>query len=206
MSLNKKARTVITTFLFIFIFIYILGTYTLTSYEQEVKMNSSINLAKWNITVNGSNITDYCEEELEITDITWEGTNTRDNKLAPGSKGTAKIVISPNDTEVAIKYDLTFIDKSVDENKILTITNIKDEDGDLIKTQENTYTGIFSLEDINNGKTKTLTIDLEWIDSNDTNEFDTKVGMGEIEAEFTTINMIATQYNGEEIIEYEKVE
>lgn len=202
MSSNKKIRTILTLSLFAFIFLYSLGTHTLTRYEQKVKMDSSINLAKWNITVNNLNITDYYDKELEITDITWKGSNTRDNKLAPGSTGTAKIVISPNNTEVAIKYDLTFIDKSIDKNKILTIINIRDEEGGLIKTQENTYTGIFTLEDIKNGKTKTIYIDLEWIDNEATDEFDTKVGMGEIKADFTTINMIATQYNGEEIVEY----
>lgn len=195
MLIKKKYKIVIILFIFAFIFIYTLGTPTYTSYEQEIKTNSLVPVAKWNITVNKINIMDYFDKNLEINDITWENNSTKDNKLAPGSRGKAKIVISPNDTEVAIKYDLKFIDKTVDSSKVLTIINISDDDGDLIKSSDDTYTGFFLLDDIKKGKTKTLIIDLEWIDNEENDEFDTKVGMGEISAEFLTISMTASQYD-----------
>ena len=89
-------------------------------------------------------------------------------------------------------------------NDNLTITSITEtENGNtLIKTDENTYTGIITLADIQNDVTNNIRVAVQWIDNPNNNEQD--VSMGENGDPVMRIPIIvhAIQYLGETITPY----
>ncbi len=182
--------------------LYMGSTGTLTAYESELDANVSTDIAKWNITVNDQKITDAYEKTLALNDITWHANHADPTKIAPGGSGEFQLIIDPVDTEVAIRYDIVIEDHKVDDRYVLTITNLTVGGEPLIQTAPNTYTGIFTLNDIEQGKTKTLDIEVAWLDDAENDWHDSQIGMGEVEAEYLKLEVVAKQYLGEEIEEY----
>ncbi len=125
--MNKKVSVLI---VLSFLLILVLGAaYSYSKYSASVSGSASADVAKWNITVNGCNIVNpdkqnsACFEEVVdeennivtvtrnfgINEFTYDNKGSKDvvdNKIAPGSSGTFKIRIKPNDTQVSIKYKL----------------------------------------------------------------------------------------------------
>lgn len=81
--------------------------------------------------------------------------------------------------------------------KIKSIQEIENNE-QLIKTGENTYTGIISLNDINNGIKHKIRVEIEWGDNEENSKNDTEIGMNH-QLEIPII-FHATQYLGEDII------
>ncbi len=125
--MNKKVSLLI---VLSFLLILVLGAaYSYSKYSASVSGSASADVAKWNITVNGCNIVNpdkqdsACFEEVideekstvtvtrnfNINEFSYDNKGSMDvvdNKIAPGSSGTFKIRIKPNDTQVSIKYKL----------------------------------------------------------------------------------------------------
>lgn len=120
------------------------------------------------------------------------------DKLAPGLSGSFEILINPEDTNVSIKYDITLNEQELGDTnlKIKSIEEIENNK-QLIKTGENTYTGIISLNDINNGVKHKIRVEIEWVDNEENSKNDTEIGMNH-KLEIPII-FHATQYLGEDI-------
>ena len=109
------------------------------------------------------------------------------------------MLIDPTGTDVAIRYDLEIIDKNVDPNKILTITNITQHGVNLVKTDVNTYTGIITLDMIDSGVKPSLVLDVSWINDDNVNDLEKEIESIE---DYLFIRFKASQYRGEAITEY----
>lgn len=178
-------------------YLYSKGTFTL--YESGINGNITPNIAKWNIKVNDKLITPKETNSIDISNIEWDMTNVTKNKVAPGSKGKFSISIDPLDTDVSIRYDISFIDSSIDSSKILTITALRDNKDKLVRTGEFTYTGVISLDEISNKSIDSINIDLEWINDRDIDVADIE---NSSDSDFIEIDFRAIQYNGEDIVIY----
>lgn len=178
-------------------YLYSKGTYT--AYETLTNGRITPNMAKWNISVDGFKITTGEVQTVGLSNIVWNSSNAVNGKALPGSTGTAKAIIDPMDTDVAIKYTFEIIDKSVDDTKFLKVTNINDNGNNLIRVGENVYTGIFSLDDIKNKVKKELVLDVEWPLGEDVDPTSEEVNSS---VNFLVINFTVEQYKGEAIVPY----
>lgn len=178
-------------------YLYSKGTYT--AYETLTNGKITPNMAKWNISVDGFKVTSSDVQTIGLSNITWNSSNAVNGKALPGSTGTAKAIIDPMDTDVAIKYTFEIIDKSVDDTKFLKVTNINDNGNNLIRVGENVYTGIFSLDDIKNKVKKELVLDVEWPLGEDVDPTSEEVNSS---VNFLVINFTVEQYKGEAIVPY----
>lgn len=178
-------------------YLYSKGTYT--AYETLTNGRITPNIAKWNISVDGFKITTGEVQTVGLSNIVWNSSNAVNGKALPGSTGTAKAIIDPMDTDVAIKYTFEIIDKSVDDTKFLKVTNINDNGNNLIRVGENVYTGIFSLDDIKNKVKKELVLDVEWPLGENVDPTSEEVNSS---VNFLVINFTVEQYKGEAIVPY----
>ena len=103
------------------------------------------------------------------------------------------------DTDVSIKYTLEIIDKNVDNNKFLEISNINNSTNSLIQTGENTYVGVITLEELKNKTITTLTFDVLWPLGDDVDPYSDEVNSS---SNFLEINFSVEQYKGEVITPY----
>ncbi len=170
---------------------------TYAIFYSRTNGNTDIALATWNIDLNDNTLTSVYNNEVLINNIIWENIHANQNTVAPGSRGHFNIIINPNDTDVAFRFDVSYIDKSIDISKTLTVTNMTLDGVNLNKTANDTYTGVFNLND----SSKTLTVYLEWINDEENNDNDSNIGLGS-EMEETVFNFKATQYYGD-VIEVE---
>lgn len=194
----KLLKLLLIFILVIICFCYFFGVFTYSKYQSKVDTEVSAKIAKWSIFLNSENITDTFEKTISINDITWESTHTESGHAAPGSSGYFTVEIDGDDSEVAFKYDISYTDKTQDENYVLDLVSINSSDGFLVHTKSNNYTGLFSLADINNQRKKVITFNIIW-KNDDSTDFDSKV---DNESNFLDLKFIATQYHGENIVEY----
>lgn len=135
-----------------------------------------------------------------------ESQYTKENKIAPGMKGTFEINIDPQDTQVSIRYDIA-IDSSKLSSKSIKLESVaeKNSNNAIIRTSENTYTGIIPLEKINQDYSDIIEIVFMWENDEENNEEDTKIGVVENSNLEIPIVVTFSQYFGEEVEEF-KVE
>lgn len=182
--------------------VYIGFKVTFSLYESNLGANVSGDVSDIKLKINNVDIVNNAGDisDVVVTDITWDAANhTRPGKIAPGSTGSFNLRLDPHGSQVAILYRFTFIDKTIDPNKILYFTNIHASNGNVIRTGVNEYSGIISLADINNNQTIALSIDFEFADEEDVEPF--TEDNGDLD-EFFTINFDALQYNGESLVPY----
>lgn len=179
------------------LYLYFKDAYSI--FESLVDGFISPDIATWNIKVNDVIVTAENPVVVDISDTTWSSEHVADNKVAPGSTGTLNIKIDPMDTDVAIRYELDIIDKNIVPEKLLAVTSITDELGELVKTDVSTYTGIISLDDINNSSVKNIKISVEWVYNGEEIDYD---AVGNAPEDYIEINFRAIQYQGEEIVPY----
>lgn len=179
----------------------IIETYGLFETNNVMIVNSEI--GKWNIYINETSATEGTFVVDSITVMNNE--KVKNGKIAPGTSGYFDIVIDPADTDVSIRYDISF-----DFSLILDSFSIKkiEEAGgvNLIQTDEFTYTNIIDLASIKEGATNTIRVYVEWINNEENNEQDSEVGQTKDNYINIPINILVSQYLGEEIQEYVPVE
>lgn len=191
-----KKRTIIELVIFIGILIiclfYLWSKATKAAYESEVEKDVSIPIAGWKISVDGQDITTEEEKEISISEIEWDTSRTRTGKVSPGSTGTMTINIDPTGTETAIKYQLEIIDKTVNPDSVLKVTNVSSTNTTINKNN-NIYTGYVYLNDINNGLKPQIIVDVEWENDDSINDLEREISSQE---DYLLIKFKATQYKG----------
>ena len=197
MSKKRKLFLVIVLILCSFV-LYYGSKYTYTSYESSVDAEVNSKVAGINVSINGQNIVKKNLDSVKLDNITLTSTHTREGKISPGSTGTFAITLDPTGSEVAFRYDFELIDKSTDNSKLLTFDGFTSDNGNLIKTASNTYTGIITLDDINSNKVINITGSFTF---NDDDIPAITEDNGNLD-DFFEIKFHAIQYNGEEIIPY----
>lgn len=169
-------------------------------FHSELEADVTLENGIWNITVNGTKISTGVETQFVIDQTTTtENIHVKPNNLAPGLSGGFEIAISPEDTNVSFRYDITLNQEELGGTNLKIKSVEETQNGyELIKTAENTYTGIISLQDINNGVEHKIKMEVEWVDDGTNDENDTEIGKNH---QFKIpITFHAIQYLGEEII------
>lgn len=202
MKNNKNLKKVLfllimcTTILLIYKIIDIYAVFH-SEMEANVKLENGI----WNITVNGTQITTGVEAQFVVNQIsTTENNHVKPGTLAPGLSGTFEMAISPEDTNVSVRYDITLNQEELG-NTNLSIKSIREVENNyqLIKTAENTYTGVMSLKDIQNEIIHKIQMEIEWVDDGLNNEADSELGKDNEKPLQIPITVHVIQYLGEEI-------
>lgn len=172
-------------------------------FHSNVGAKAEFRNGTWNIDVNGKKITTGVQTDFTIDQITVaEDQHTMPGKISPGLSGNFKIVINPKDTNVSIRYDITLNqDELKSSNVKISSVEEKNNGAKLIKTAENEYTGIITLQDIQKNVIHEIEMNVEWLDDEQNNESDTLLGTNKDKRQFEIpVTFHATQYLGEEII------
>lgn len=196
----KKKLLILASIISVIIFVItIIMTYAL--FESNVSAEISVNNATWKILINNTDITKESTKEFTIDQINVTGdTHTEGGKIAPGLSGNFNILIDPTDTDVSIKYEVTF-DLSNLENTKIQIDSIEETilGKELLKTGDNTYTGVITLDEIRQGIKNEITVNLSWKEDETTNAEDTLIGSSENSRIEIPVSIKVSQYLGEEI-------
>lgn len=180
----------------------ILNVYAI--FESKVHGKIEVQNAKWIIHINNTDITTGTNKEFIIDKFNIENNNrTQEGKIAPGLGGNFNIVIDPKETDVSVRYDITF-DLSELEGTGIQINSITETEvgNSFIRTDENTYTGIINLNDIKRGIIHNINVDFNWEENDKTNEKDTMLGSIPNNKILIPVSVNVSQYIGEEIKEY----
>lgn len=198
--MKNKRILIILSIILVFITIYIIrDTYGLFESKNTMIMDSGV--AKWNVLINGTDIKSGDNFIVDTVNID-SSDNVLGGKIAPGTKGYFDIVINPTDTETSILYSITFdfsqVVGSITIDKIEELTS-----GNLIRTGENTYSKIITLEEIENKVINTIRVYIKWNNIEENNEEDSKIGT--IKDNFISISVSVSviQYLGEPVEEYQ---
>ena len=180
------------------LFLLILGfnvTYGL--FESGRDFNSNMNVAKFNLFVNDTNIVDT--KEFNINNITvLDNENVLNGKIAPGVSGYFDIVLNPMGSDVSIYYEVTLDLDNIDNDGII-LEKIVSDDNDLIRVGKYTYAGVFTLDEVKNNVTKSVKIYFSW-ENNDEVLDDIKYADG-LKCDISA-SVKASQYFGEDIAVY----
>lgn len=195
----KKLETAIIVFVLVFAtFLYFATTFGV--FETETIRHVESNLAKWEIDVNGSDL--VLNDTFPLANMELDsGSNVVDDKIAPGGSGHFDIVFNPSGSEVSVRYDVTF-DFSTIEGIDYTFSVVELNGRTLTLSDENTYTGIISLNDIQNNTTSTLRCTFLWNNNENNNDADSAIGLDETNELEIPVHVKATQYLGEIIPVY----
>ena len=200
MKKNKKTIQIIVVCLVVLgslFYLYSKGTYT--SYETLTNGKITPKIAKWNIKVDGIEVTTSDVVTIGLSNINWVSNNAVAAKAVPGSHGFATVKIDPMDTDVSIKYTLEVFDKNVDSTKFLEVSNINNSTNSLIQTGENNYVAVITLDELKNKTITTLTFDVLWPLGDDVDPYSDEVNSS---SNFLEINFSVEQYKGEAITPY----
>lgn len=202
----KNSNKYLKLFLYVFIVVLCLGYLgyksTYASYETNVSGNINPQIADWRILVNGVDAALSDDSlDLDSSSFKWDcpSGGVRDQKVGPGCSGVMNLSIDASSTEVAVLYEFDIVDKNIVPEKILKITNIQFSNSNFYKTDISKYSGYLSLDDIKNNPTLNISIEVIWEDTGDIvydEEFFTN------DENYITIDFVAKQYFGEEIIPY----
>lgn len=206
MKNSQKKFLIIIIILILVILIYnIVHIYAI--FTSQAEGNGQLKNGVWNIYVNGTNITQGIETTFVIDKINLEGnTKVKDGKIAPGLTGNFLIQINPTDTNVSVKYELSLDNKALEDKSFLKIESVEEiKNGDeLIRTGENTYTGVIPLEKIESGMNPEIKIVIKWDDDGTHDLEDTEMGKVPENKLQIPIILKVSQYLGENIIAYEE--
>ena len=186
-----KRENILRTFAFIIsVFLciwYLKQKNTYTSYTSEADGTVDSAIANWNIKIDKETVTTLKQKNVAIKDIEWDESEVAPGKVAPGSKGKMHVEIDPTGTEVALLYTLQILDNKADKNMILTVENIKQSNAELIKTGENEYTSVITLDMLKNKVKPVVEMDLKWENNDDINDLDRNLNLDK----FLKINFLS---------------
>lgn len=202
----KNSNKYLKVFIYVLVMFLCLGYLgyksTYASYETNITGKINPQIADWKILVNNVDLASNNETlELNSSSFMWTCTagGVRENKIGPGCSGTMYLTIDASSTEVAVLYEFDIVDKNIDPNKILKVTNIDFDQPNFYRTGLSKYSGYLSLDSIKYNPELSLIIDVVWEDTGDIvydEEFYTD------DDNYITIDFLAKQYLGEEIIPY----
>ena len=169
-------------------------------------------IGAWIVKVNDTNIaTESTVENFTINALKYNSNDyVLEGKIAPGLLGYFDITIDATEASVAVRYDVTIdfsqlsLSDSIKFSKLVSVVDEVESETGITKTDVSTYTGVVSLDDITAGKTNTLRVYLEWENdaSGVNDEADSTLGTTKDIQVSIPVQVKASQYIGEEIVEY----
>lgn len=179
--------------------------YTFALLEANTTRVVENGLGKWTILVNDVDVTEE-DVDFEIDNIVYEGNATvKTGRLAPGVGGYFDISIDPTNTDVSVRYDITFDYTELEATgTAINVTSVSEVSGkNIIRTGLNTYTGVINLSEIENNQVDSIRTRINWTNDETKNASDTELGMQEDATVVIPIQVRLVQYTGEQIQEYE---
>ena len=170
----KKHIMVLAPFFFLITIFLAIETYGL--FESQRVNTSQIDIAKWKVKVNNSDINGSASS-FTVDNVQWNSSqNVKEGKIAPGISGYFEIEIDPNDTDTSIVYNLTFDFSNLDEDQFIIEDIVEIDDKPIVHTDTYTYSNIITLDEINNNETNTIRVYLSWVNDENNNEKDSELG------------------------------
>lgn len=168
--MKRNFQLIAFLFLIILIFVFI-DSYGI--FESNIGSNVESSLAKWQLLVNGSNVTGSLTN-FTINNVNWvPNSGVVPGKAAPGLSAYFEILIDPTGSEVAIEYEIE-LDFLALENSEIYLTNIKnlDTNENLTEIELNKYSGVIPLDRVLAGDLERIRVDFIWDNNDDNNSAD----------------------------------
>lgn len=200
----KKVLKILTLVMLIFTILKIGDTYAKYFAEANTETLSQ-DIAKWVILVNELDISENAETLTFPIDkfSNFSNENSVADKISPSSEGYADIVIDPTGTDVAVRYDIELELTGTSDLAIEAGLEMASGENTLVKTGENTYTGIISLADVQAGNKANIKACIKWTNDEEKNGADTEIATTGERVKFQVeAKVTVTQYLGEAITEY----
>lgn len=145
-----------------------IGMYSYAKYTSGIEGASEVSAAAWVINVNEVDINEESATLGNTLALTLdENTLVADGKIAPGRGGHFDITVDPTGTEVALEYRVE-LSSVTGMPAGMAITGYKIDGGTL-----NTGTSIPTQTIALGGAAQTITVYVEWANSEDNNADDT---------------------------------
>ena len=204
----KRTYTLLGIIMLIFTFYQIATSYA--KYIAEATAVVEKQAGAWAIKVNNTDISNSNSETTFNVDnlIFPESAFVAENKLAPGANGYFEIVIDSTGSSVAVRYDVTLvvdnlnIIDSIRFTKACIVVDGEEVEEGIIKTGDNTYSGVISLEDVTNEVQTTLRFYIGWeeLENGQGDIADTELGLIKDISTNIPVDVVVTQYLGEPIV------
>ena len=167
----------------------------------------------WVIKINDKDISAKSSDKQFIIDqLTYHSNDyVLENKIAPSSSGYFDVIIDASGSSVAVKFDVTIdltalnISRAINFESAYKVTDEQETD-ELVRTGENTYSGIVTLNDVESNKPTTVRFYIGWEDdeTGQNDEADSRLGvLREISSLNLPVSVVISQYSGEQLVEYE---
>lgn len=152
--MSKSKKIILLLAILIALVLSFIGGQTFSKYITEVRGEGIAEVARWSFKVNGQ------DEEVQTINLasTCNNETLIDNKIAPGTEGTFKIVVDGTGSDVGINYTIKFENESTKPQNLKFIYNEK-EYNSITELQED-LKGTINAND--EEKTKTLNIKWKW--------------------------------------------
>lgn len=199
----KRKLWLIVLFSFLLLLISVGSAYGL--FETNAAGVGNLPIAKWVIKLNDVDLSSTIEESINANNFNYtDNSNIQDGYIAPGRMGYYDLVLDPTGCEVALIFDITF---NLDELELpdnITVTVTNENMSELTRTGEYTYSGIISLDDINEGDNITLHLVINWLETGMNDESDTVYALNRDKTIEFPIDFHLAQYLGEELVAYQE--
>jgi len=179
---------------------------TYAKFLSQASGSGNFKIGKWEITLNSTDIYSSVGQVVEFpinsTNVIIENQNTVEGKVSPESTWYTDIVLNPEGTDVAVRYDIEIDTSHIQDIDIEYEALNADTQTELTRTSQNTYTGIINLSDIQEGKKANIRCSITWKSGENTNTADSALGSvygGTFEI---PVKVTCIQYSGETITEY----
>ena len=203
------------TWLLIGLIMIIFTAYVITSsyakYTTEAEGTAEKDAGAWAVSINSTDVvTGNGPHTFNISNITFlPNPYIETGFMGPSSVGYFEIVIDPSGSDTAVRYDISIdstdfvINDSIRIDSVCTIENGVEDDTEIVQTTADTYTGVFTLAEVNNGDTKTARVYIIWEEEGENDIGDTVVGDGRDIQLDLPISVVVSQYMGETITAYQ---
>ena len=163
----------------------------------------------WVIKVNDTNISNSNNSTtFNINNLVYPSNQyVVEGKMAPSSTGYFDIIIDPTGSSVAVRFDVTLdvqnlniIDSLGFTNAYRVVNGVETSTG-ITQTGTNTYSGIISLNDVQNAVQTTVRFYLGWdeVETEEGDIADSQIGLTQNSSTYLPVRVDISQYLGEQL-------
>lgn len=191
----RKQLWAVSILLFVVLILVVCNSYGL--FENNATATEQNPVGGWTINLNDILISESGQTTINIDEFVYDSSTTiNDGYIAPGRSGYFDLILDPSGTDVAIKYEITFnLDELYEDNITYSVDMLSGESA--TQVDENTYAGIITLDDIDDGETISLRVHVNWLNDETLNDPDTELGIVLNNKISIPINIKLVQYLGE---------
>ena len=204
--MKKQVKIVLWVLVFVFLcFTFMMFADTLALFESNASGEADMDIGKWVIKVSDVSITDGESQSIVVDSFVYEeNEHVESGYIAPGTSAYFDLIFDATECDVAVKYDIAFNFESIDYSDNISISvSGAENNSNVIRTAENTYSGVIDLESIENNELVTLQVEITWDNLEAYDESDTALGIEHGNKLRVPITVNAVQYLGETIVPYD---